>query len=111
MQSACSFLYQHPTAPGQSTENLECGGGLFSLRRGQMKHRIHLFNRISEVTIRVPPLRDRQGGKLLLAQFLLQQISESFGKPTRGLAPDVVRGIQAHRWPGNVRELESRIKG
>lgn len=70
-----------------------------------------LFYRISEVTIRVPPLRERQGDSLLLAQFILQQMSERFGKPTRGLAPDAIRAIQAHRWPGNVRELENRIKG
>src|SRR5579863_6907364 len=70
-----------------------------------------LFYRISEVTVRVPPLRDRRGDSLLLAQCLLQQISERFGKPTRGLAPDAIRAIQAHRWPGNVRELENRIKG
>jgi len=78
------------------------GGGSF---------RDDLFYRISEVTIRVPPLRERQGDSLLLAQFLLQTISERFGKPTRGLAPDAIRAIQAHRWPGNVRELENRIKG
>jgi len=70
-----------------------------------------LFYRISEVIVRVPPLRDRQGDSLLLAQFLLQQISVRLGKPTRGLAPDAIRAIQAHRWPGNVRELENRIKG
>jgi two-component system NtrC family response regulator len=70
-----------------------------------------LFYRISEVIIRVPPLRDRQGDSLLLAQFLLQEISARLGKPTRGLAPDAIRAIQAHRWPGNVRELENRIKG
>jgi two-component system, NtrC family, response regulator len=70
-----------------------------------------LFYRISEVIVRVPPLRDRQGDSLLLAQFLLQQISGRLGKPTRGLAPDAIRAIQAHRWPGNVRELENRIKG
>jgi two-component system NtrC family response regulator len=70
-----------------------------------------LFYRIGEVTIRVPPLRERQGDSMLLAQFLLQEMSERFGKPTRGLAPDAIRAIQAHRWPGNVRELENRIKG
>jgi two-component system NtrC family response regulator len=48
---------------------------------------------------------------MLIAQVLLQQISERFGKPTRGLAPDAIRAIQAHPWPGNVRELENRIKG
>jgi two-component system, NtrC family, response regulator len=70
-----------------------------------------LFYRISEVTVRVPPLRDRKGDSLLLAQFLVQQMAERFGKPTRGLAPDAIRAIQEHRWPGNVRELENRIKG
>ena len=48
---------------------------------------------------------------MLLAQFLLQQTAERFGKPTRGFAPDAIRAIQAYRWPGNVRELENRIKG
>jgi two-component system NtrC family response regulator len=70
-----------------------------------------LYYRISEVTINVPPLRERQGDSLLIAQVLLQQMSERFGRPTRGLAPDAIRAIQAHPWPGNVRELENRIKG
>jgi two-component system NtrC family response regulator len=78
---------------------------------GAGNFRDDLYYRISEVTIRVPPLRERQGDSLLLAQYLLQQISERFGKPTRGLAPDAIRAIQAHSWPGNVRELENRIKG
>jgi len=77
----------------------------------QGSFREDLYYRISEVTIRIPPLRERQGDSLLLAQFLLQQISERFGKPTRGLSPDAIRAIQAHSWPGNVRELENRIKG
>ena len=70
-----------------------------------------LYYRISEVTIQIPPLRDRQGDSMLMAQFLLQQMAERYGRPTRGLAPDAIRAIQAHRWPGNVRELENRIKG
>jgi two-component system NtrC family response regulator len=78
---------------------------------GNGAFRDDLFYRISEVIIRLPPLRDRQGDSLLLAQFLLQQISARLGKPTRGLAPDAIRAIQAHRWPGNVRELENRITG
>ena len=78
---------------------------------GMGAFRDDLYYRVSEVTIRVPPLRDRQGDSLLLSQFLLQEMSERFGKPTRGLAPDAIRAIQAHRWPGNVRELENRIKG
>jgi two-component system NtrC family response regulator len=70
-----------------------------------------LFYRISEVAIRIPPLRERQGDSLLLAQVLVQEMAERFGRPTRGLAPDAIRAIQTHRWPGNVRELENCIKG
>jgi two-component system, NtrC family, response regulator len=70
-----------------------------------------LYYRISEVTIKVPPLRERQGDSLLLAQFLLHEMAATLGRPTRGLAPDAIRAIQAHRWPGNVRELENRLKG
>jgi two-component system NtrC family response regulator len=77
----------------------------------ESKFREDLYYRISEVAIRVPPLRERQGDSLLLAQFLLQQMAERYARPTRGLSPDAIRAIQAHRWPGNVRELENRIKG
>jgi two-component system, NtrC family, response regulator len=70
-----------------------------------------LYYRISEVTVRVPPLRERLGDSLLLSQFLLQQAAERYSRPVRSLSPDAIRAIQAHRWPGNVRELENRIKG
>jgi two-component system, NtrC family, response regulator len=78
---------------------------------GAGSFREDLYYRISEVTINVPALRERQGDSLLIAQVLLQKMSERFGKPTRSLAPDAIRAIQAHPWPGNVRELENRIKG
>jgi len=70
-----------------------------------------LYYRLSEVTIRVPPLRDRQGDGLLLAQFIMQDTAQRYGRATKGFAPDAIRAIQGHRWPGNVRELENRIKG
>ena len=88
-------------ATNRDLDALIAGGGF----------REDLYYRISEVTIKVPPLRERRGDGLLIAQFLLQQLAERFGKPTRGLAPDAIRAIQSHRWPGNVRELENRIKG
>jgi len=70
-----------------------------------------LYYRLSEVTLRVPPLRDRQGDSLLLAQVALQETAQRYGRATKGFAPDAIRAIQAHRWPGNVRELENRVKG
>jgi two-component system NtrC family response regulator len=78
---------------------------------GSGAFREDLFYRLSEVAIRVPPLRDRQGDGLLLAQFILQETAQRYARASKGFAPDAIRAIQAHRWPGNVRELENRIKG
>jgi two-component system, NtrC family, response regulator len=75
------------------------------------KFRDDLFYRISEVTLRIPALRDRQGDCVLLAQWLLQQMAERFGKSVRAFSPEAIRAVQAHKWLGNVRELENRIKG
>ncbi|HTV79260.1 MAG TPA: helix-turn-helix domain-containing protein, partial [Steroidobacteraceae bacterium] len=75
------------------------------------RFRDDLFYRISEVTVRIPALRERQGDSVLLAQWLLGQMAERYGKALRAFAPDALRAVQAYPWPGNVRELENRIKG
>ena len=75
------------------------------------RFRDDLFYRISEVTLHIPALRERQGDSVLLAQWLLRQMAERYGKPVRAFAPDALRALQMHQWPGNVRELENRIKG
>jgi two-component system NtrC family response regulator len=69
-----------------------------------------LYYRIGEVTLTVPPLRDRPGDTVLLAQFFVQRFSAELGRAARGLSPDAVEAIESHDWPGNVRELESKIK-
>ena len=69
-----------------------------------------LYYRISEVTLRVPPLRERRGGIGVLAQVFLRRYAEEYGRPIRGLSGDAVAAIERCEWPGNVRELESRIK-
>ncbi len=69
-----------------------------------------LFYRLNAVTIRIPPLRDRGGDKLLLARHFLAQFSREFGRAVRGFADDAVAALEAHPWPGNIRELENRMK-
>ncbi len=75
------------------------------------RFREDLFYRISEVTLRVPALRERQGDNVLLAQWLLHQIADRFGKWGLAFSPQAIQAIQGFQWPGNVRELENRIKG
>ncbi len=74
------------------------------------RFREDLFYRISEVTLEVPPLRQRGGDVMVLAQALLNRYAQEFGRPVRGFAPEALQAIEHYPWPGNVRELENRIK-
>ena len=70
-----------------------------------------LFYRVSEVTVQIPPLRDRDGDQVLLARFMLDRFAKEFGHKMRGFTEDALQAIQNYEWPGNVREMENRIKG
>lgn len=69
-----------------------------------------LYFRISEIIIESPPLRERDGDKLLLAQIFLDKFSQKHGRSFRGFTDDARAAIDAYAWPGNVRELENKIK-
>jgi two-component system NtrC family response regulator len=76
----------------------------------EQRFREDLFYRLSEVTISLPPLRDRPGDAVVLAHAFLGRFGAEQGAPRRGYAPDAVAAIEAHAWPGNVRELENKVK-
>jgi len=69
-----------------------------------------LYYRISEIVIEAPPLREREGDKLLLAQIFLDKFSQKNGRSFRGFTDDARTEIDSYTWPGNVRELENKIK-
>lgn len=69
-----------------------------------------LYYRISEVTVRIPPLREREDDVILIARTLLAAIGRESGKMQLRFAPDAIQALRAHSWPGNVRELENRLK-
>jgi two-component system NtrC family response regulator len=77
---------------------------------GAQRFREDLFYRLSEVTVQLPPLRERPGAAVVLAQTLLHRFGAAQGTPRRGFTPDALAAIQAYGWPGNVRELENKVK-
>jgi two-component system, NtrC family, response regulator len=74
------------------------------------RFREDLFYRLNEVAIRVPPLRERQGDTIVLANYFLRRFAGEFGRPVRGFGSGALAAIINHPWPGNVRELENRVK-
>ena len=77
----------------------------------QGQFREDLYYRISEITIDIPPLRDREEGRLILARTLLSRYAKQQSRALNGLSKDACDAIEAYSWPGNVRELENKIKG
>jgi two-component system, NtrC family, response regulator len=69
-----------------------------------------LYYRVSEITIDIPPYRDREEGRLILARTLLDKYSRQQTRVFNGFSDDANAAIEAYNWPGNVRELENKIK-
>jgi len=78
------------------------------IRKSQFRE--DLYYRISEVTISIPSLKDREGDPLLLARVFLERISKQQAKKGCRFSPDAMAAIENYGWPGNVRELENRVK-
>ena len=70
-----------------------------------------LYYRVSDITIDIPPFREREEGRLILARKLLTKYAQQQGRAIIGLSDDANDAIEAYSWPGNVRELENKIKG
>ena len=77
------------------------------IREGQFRE--DLFYRVSEVSIRLPPLRERTGDTVTLAQHFLQQAATRHGRAVRGFNAKALKAIEAYPWRGNVRELENAV--
>ena len=69
----------------------------------EKRFREDLFYRINVVNVDLPPLRDRAGDVLALAQHFLTK----FSKRAIALSDSVAGKLMAYNWPGNVRELEN----
>lgn len=64
-----------------------------------------LVYRINTIKVEVPPLREREGDILVLADFYLNKFINKYGKPGLRVNQAAQEKLIAYQWPGNVREL------
>jgi two-component system, NtrC family, response regulator AtoC len=77
------------------------------------RFREDLFFRLEGIVLTVPPLRERRGEILALAErFAKDAVRKLPRKPASGgaIAPAAQRKLLEHDWPGNVRELRNVIE-
>ncbi|CAN7582515.1 sigma-54 dependent transcriptional regulator [Phenylobacterium sp. LjRoot225] len=68
-----------------------------------------LLYRLNVVNLKLPPLRERPGDIIALAEHFVKKYAAANGVPERALAAEARRRLVTHRWPGNVRELENAM--
>ena len=65
------------------------------------RFRDDLFYRLNAVTVRIPPLRDRGGDALLLANYFLSRFNREFGRNIRGFT-EAGRSRRSAAMPGRA---------
>ncbi len=69
-----------------------------------------LYYRLFSIHLHLPPLRERPEDIVAMSQSFLRDISQQFGKQTKGFSRDLVRLFESYSWPGNVRQLRREME-
>jgi DNA-binding NtrC family response regulator len=77
---------------------------------GAGRFREDLYYRLSALSLRIPPLRERTGDIPLLAAHFLERARRRLSVEVSRISPEAMEALTRYRWPGNVRELENTIE-
>ncbi len=69
-----------------------------------------LYYRISEITLTIPPLRQRGHDIIVIAKALLHRFNEEFNTRVHGFSESAMQAMLHYQWPGNIRELQNKLK-
>ena len=69
-----------------------------------------LYYRLNEVSIQLPPLRDRGSDIYEIAKYFLKKYAQQYDSQIELFSQESIETMQGYYWPGNIRQLESRIK-
>jgi len=79
-----------------------------SMKEGTFRE--DLFYRLNVISIDLPPLSERTGDILLLAEKFVERFARKVGKSVEGIDQRAAALLTSYPWPGNVRELENVIE-
>lgn len=69
-----------------------------------------LYFRLSVITMKLPPLRERKEDIPFLCRFFLDRFRKDIGKNIKGISNPTRHLLMSYDWPGNVRELENVLE-
>ena len=68
-----------------------------------------LYGYLSDGRLDLPPLRERTGDILPMAEYFLGIYAQRLSLPLPAISDAAQQRLEAHNWPGNTRELENVI--
>lgn len=77
----------------------------------QGRFREDLYYRINTITLRIPPLRNRDGDIRMLADYYISKVKDSIGITELTIPESFYEMLDRYEWKGNVRELRNIIEG
>lgn len=69
-----------------------------------------LFYRLNVINLKLPPLRERQGDIMPIAENYLKKLHLKMETPLQSFSDQVRERFISYSWPGNVRELQNAIE-
>jgi two-component system, NtrC family, nitrogen regulation response regulator NtrX len=69
-----------------------------------------LFERLSQVILYIPPLRERREDIPALAEVFWQELRAKYARPGPKLGRETILTLQGESWPGNTRELRNTLE-
>jgi transcriptional regulator with PAS, ATPase and Fis domain len=69
-----------------------------------------LYFRLNVIPLPIPPLRERRGDIVLLANHFLRLYGTRFSKRIERIEDAALALLEAYDWPGNIRELSNVIE-
>lgn len=71
--------------------------------------RSDLYQRLAQITIELPPLRERTDDIPILLNHFIDLWNQQYGEE-KGLSEESYRYLLEYPWPGNIRELQNAVK-
>lgn len=72
--------------------------------------RLDLYQRLNVISLHLPPLRERRGDIVLMANAFTKELAQQNNKGTMNLSREALELLRGYNWPGNVRQLRTAVE-
>ncbi len=76
----------------------------------KQEFREDLYYRLNVLSLKIPPLKDRERDIIHIGHRFLSEFCSRRGKPIGHFSPEAERLLLKYSWPGNIRELRNAME-